>query len=162
MMKQAETHPVISAIRPEVEQTANDYGYELVQITFGGRGSGRVISVFIDKPGGVTADDCQDMAERLSLLLDAMDPLDGPYHLVVSSPGVERPLLSAGDFVRFSGRQAAVTDIDGEEKRTREGTLLGVEDGHVLLQTAKGETRIPLDAVQSAHLLYDFDDDLLA
>ena len=102
------------------------------------------------------------MAEQLSLLLDAIDPLEGSYHLVVSSPGVERPLLRDGDFDRFAGRQAAVTDVGEAGKQTREGALLGLADGCVLLETEQGVVRIPVETIESAHLLYDLDDDLLA
>lgn len=161
-MREVEKNPVVSRIEPEVEQTLNDYGYELVQMTFGGRGAGRVLSVYIDKPGGVTAADCQHMAEQLSLLLDAIDPIEGAYHLVVSSPGVERPLLRDSDFDRFAGRQAAVTDTTDAGKQTRQGTLLGVEAGHVLLKTEDGVLRIALETIDGGHLVYDFDDDLLA
>jgi ribosome maturation factor RimP len=121
-----------------------------------------VLSVYIDKPGGVTAADCQHMAEQLSLLLDAIDPIEGAYHLVVSSPGVERPLLRDSDFDRFAGRQAAVTDTTDAGRQTRQGTLLGVEAGHVLLETEDGVLRIALETIDGGHLVYDFDDDLLA
>ena len=83
---EVEKHPVVSRIQSEVEQTLNDYGYELVQVTFGGRGAGRVLSVYIDKPGGVTAADCEHMAEQLSLLWTP-STRSRAYHLMVSSPG---------------------------------------------------------------------------
>jgi len=161
MMRRQQTHPVIAKIADEVEQTVSDYGYEMVQVTYGGRGNNRVISVYIDKPGGVAASDCQHMAEQLSLLLDTLDPVPGAYHLVVSSPGVERPLLRDSDFERFAGRAAAITSVTDEEKQTREGILRGLEQSDVILEVDGEPMHIPLENVERAHLVYEFDDDLL-
>ncbi len=157
MKRPHEKHPIVCKVEEEIERTLNDFGYELVQITFGGRGRNQLLSVYMDKPAGVTAADCQQMAERLSLLLDVLDPVPDAYNLVVSSPGVERPLLREADFQRFAGRPAAVTYYSQETKRTREGVLLGLDGQEVLLETNQELLHIAIDDIEKAHLLYDYD-----
>jgi ribosome maturation factor RimP len=151
-------HPVVTRIRPEVEQTLADYGYELVQMKLGGRPGNQTLSIMIDKPGGVNSDDCSGAARRISLLLDMLDPLQGSYQLIVSSPGVDRPLTSDADFARFAGQPARVRFTNDERKReTLRGTLSGVEDGRVLLDTEQGRVEIALDDVEAANLVYDWE-----
>jgi ribosome maturation factor RimP len=90
-------HPVVEAILPQVQVMAGDYGYELVNITYGGPKRNPVLTIVIDKEGGVTADDCAQMSKRLGLLLDVLDPIPTSYQLAVSSPGIERPLVTIAE-----------------------------------------------------------------
>ena len=159
MKRLEDKHPIVRKIEAEIERTLADYGYELVHITYGGHGGNRVLTVYMDKPGGVTADDCQHMAGHLSVLLDVLDPIPDTYNLIVSSPGVERPLMRKSDFQRFAGKPAAVTFYCEGVKHTRQGALLGLDGEHVLLETAQELLHIRLDDIESAHLLYDFDGD---
>ena len=152
-------HPVVEKVEAEIQRTLTDYGYELVQVVYGGPGRSRLLSVYIDKPGGVSLSDCQQMAEQLSVLLDVLDPISESYELVVSSPGVERPLTRDSDFERFAGKSAAVTYCDGSGKKTQEGILLGLADDEVVLETAEERVRIPLSEIHDAHLVYDLDGD---
>ena len=159
-MRHAAKHPVVERIEGEVEQTLRDFGYELVQIKFGGPPGNQTLSVYVDKPGGVTTNDCQYMTERLSVLLDVLDPISGSYHLLVSSPGINRPLTRDEDFARFAGRRAAVTYRDAEGKRaTVRGCLQGLEDGQVVLQVGEQAERLPLDEVEQAHLVHEWPDE---
>jgi ribosome maturation factor RimP len=159
MRQLGKKHPVVQKVEAEIERTLADYGYELVQITYGGGAQRRTLSVYMDKPGRVALSDCQDMANRLSVLLDVLDPISQSYDLIVSSPGVERPLTRDADFDRFAGKPAAVTFADGTRKTTREGVLRGLDDDSVVLETDDGLLRIPLDLIDGGHLIYDVDDD---
>ncbi len=159
MKRLEDKHPVVCKIEAEIERTLTDYGYELVQITYGGHRANCVLAVYMDKPGGVTAADCQHMAGHLSVLLDVLDAIPDTYDLIVSSPGVERPLMRKGDFQRFEGKPAAVTFYYDGVKHTRQGALLGLDGEHVLLETAQELLHIRLDDIESAHLLYDLDGD---
>lgn len=150
-------HPVVRRIEAEVEQLLNDFGYELVQIKYGGEGGGRALTVLMDKEGGVTAEDCSEMSRRLSMLLDTLDPIPKSYTLIVSSPGLDRPLTRDGDFDRFAGERAAVRHRVEGARRTDQGTLLGLEAEVVVLETGDGTIRIPLSEVEEAHLVYDWD-----
>ena len=153
-------HPVVRQVEGEIEQTVEDFGYELVQVKYGSEAGGRTLTVMIDRPEGVTADDCSEMSRRLSLLLDTLDPIPGAYTLIVSSPGVDRPLTRDEDFERFSGETAAVRHRTGEgERRTVTGVLAGVEDGDALMVIDGDKIRIALDGIEQAHLVYDWDAD---
>jgi len=150
--------PVVDRLRDEFGKTAGAFGYELVQLRLGGRVGNRTLSVTIDKPGGVTAGDCNAMARRLSLLLDATDPIEGHYTLVVSSPGVNRPLTEDRDFERFAGERIALRcsgDVTG--RRSVRGLLRGVQEGCAVIETEGGEVAVPLDEVEAANILYDWD-----
>ncbi len=156
-MKQRK-HPVVRKLEAEVESTLSDFGFELVQMKFGGGGDGRALSVFIDGPNGVTADDCQQMNRRLSMLLDVLDPVPGAYTLVVSSPGLDRPLSEDEDFQRFAGEKAAIRYMpDGGQRRTVNGILKGLADDKVVVDAEEGLLYIPLAEVEEAHLTYDWD-----
>lgn len=151
-------HPVVRKIEAEIEQTVEDFGYELVQVKYGGEAGGRSLTILIDRPEEITADDCSEMSRRLSMLLDTLDPIPGSYTLIVSSPGLDRPLTRDEDFERFAGEKAAVRHRTEEGgRRTDTGMLSGVEAGDVLVETDEGMTRIPLDAIEEAHLVYDWD-----
>lgn len=151
-------HPVVRRIEAEVEQTCEDFGYELVQVKYGSEAGGPTLSVLIDRPEGLTADDCSEMSRRLSLLLDTLDPIPGAYTLIVSSPGLDRPLTRDEDFERFAGESAAVRhrDADGQ-RRTDTGVLSGVQSGDVVLETENDSLHIPLDRIEEAHLVFDWD-----
>ena len=156
-MKQ-QKHPVIRKIEAEVERTLDDFGYELVQIKFGGSGRNRALTVVMDHPDGVSAQDCQDMNRRLSMLLDALDPIPGPYILIVSSPDLDRPLTKDSDFERFAGHRAAVRfQSPGAQRRTIEGTLRGGDGDVTVVDTEEGPVEVPLADIEEAHLIYDWD-----
>src|SRR5690554_4767223 len=77
--------------------------FELVDIEFKKEGPHRYLRVYIDKPEGITLDDCQKISEQLSKELDKADPIEENYFLEISSPGLDRPLKKVSDFNRFKG-----------------------------------------------------------
>ncbi|MFW5867055.1 MAG: ribosome maturation factor RimP [Armatimonadota bacterium] len=151
-------HPVVRRIEEDVEELLDDFDYELVQLKFGGEAGGRTLSVLIDREGGVTADDCGEMSRRLSMLLDTLDPIPGSYTLIVSSPGLDRPITRDSDFDRFAGELAAIRHrTDEGERRTDTGLLSGVEDDSVKIEVDGEMLRIPLAEIEEAHLVYDWE-----
>jgi len=151
-------HPVVARVESEVAATLADFGYELVQITFGGPAGNRYLTVYIDKRRGVTSDDCAQMAERLSVLLETLDVIEDNWTLIVSSPGVERPLTSDGDFVRFIGETVAVTVAPpGGKKKTRTGVIQQVSGGQLEMVCNDYSCEIPLADITGAHLVYNWD-----
>ena len=135
-------------------------GMELWTVECAGAGKGRVVRIFIDKPGGVTHGDCELISEQVGAMLDVEDAVPGRmYQLEVSSPGVERKLRHAGDFKRFQGEKARVSlrePVNGQ--RRFEGKIAAVDDdGVVLLET--GETtsiRFRMDEVDKANLKFEW------
>jgi len=153
-------HPVVERIEGEVSGALRGLGYELVLAKFGGPRSHPTLTLYIDKPGGVTVADCQQATERLSVLLDILDPVPTSYNLLVSSPGLDRPLTRDDDFVRFAGQPVAVSHRDGEDRRvTTRGKLEGVEGEVALVRVGEKVERIPLGSIEQAHLVYEWEED---
>lgn len=151
-------HQLVVAIEQQVAGMLADYGYELVDITYGGPKRNPTLTIVIDKPGGVTADDCATASKHLNVLLDALDPIPTSYQLAISSPGVERPLTKSADFDRFAGREAAVRFVDeGGRPKTVTGELRGTRNGMIAVCTEAGEVRIPEEQLESAHLVFSWE-----
>jgi hypothetical protein len=93
-------------------------------------------------PAGVTHGDCELVSQQVGTILDVEDVVPGGrYTLEVSSPGVERKLLKPQDYERFQGKKARITlrdRVDG--RRNWEGTLAGLDDGSIALETEAGTT----------------------
>ncbi len=134
------------------------FGYELVLAELKGPPGRQTLRMYIDRPEGVTSDDCAVMVERVSVLLATLDSQQHNYDIIVSSPGLERPLTDEGDFVRFAGQKAALTVEQGQTKATLTGTLQEVCGGCVVLDTATGTVQVPLADLVAAHLVEDWDD----
>lgn len=151
-------NPVLDKLAPELERTLDSFGFELVQVKLGGRPGSQTLTILMDKPGGVTVADCRYMASRLSVLLDAIDPIPGHYTLVVSSPGVNRPLTRDTDFERFAGENIALRwSTPDTGPRTVRGRLLGTLHGMVRIVVDGQEIAVPLDAVETANIVYDWE-----
>lgn len=147
------------------DRVARDHGLELFDLQFRRESIGWVLRIFLDRsaevavtPGqsneGVTLEDCQRVSHDVSAVLDAEDAVDGSYTLEVSSPGLDRPLRSAKDYQRFTGRLAklvVMAPISGRKHFT--GRLKGIDDTDVILEVNREEVyRIPLDSIVRARL----------
>lgn len=145
---------VVATVEELATPLVTGLGLELVGVEYVKEGGRWYLRIFIDKPGGVTLDDCQAVSESLDPLLDEADPIPHSYHLEVSSPGIERPLKKPADFERFSGHRVQLTTFtpqDGQRKFT--GRLEGLEDQMVVLTLDDGqERRIPFSEVATARL----------
>src|SRR5207249_10666793 len=84
-------------------------GIEMVHLELGRQKGGWHVRLFIDKPGGVTLDDCAAISRQFGEELDALDVVDGAYTLEVSSPGLDRPLRNESDYRRVTGRPVTVS-----------------------------------------------------
>ena len=91
------------------EPIANELGYEVIDVEYNKRkDSDSELIVYIDKDGGVSIDDCERLSKALYTPLDEQDPISESYVLCVSSPGVDRPLKNAADFLRATGKEVEV------------------------------------------------------
>lgn len=116
----------------ELEPQLAEQGYEMVEVEFGREGSHQVFRIYIDRPGGISLDDCQAVSQLLSPILDATDLVDGSYMLEVSSPGFDRPVRKPADFERFAGERIKLkTILPVEGRRQFKGVLKGYKDGLV-------------------------------
>src|SRR5215813_13912426 len=91
-------------IREIAERVAASMGLELVDVEMHGGGKARMLRITLDKPGGVTHEDCANVSRDVSMILDVEDAVPGgSYTLEVSSPGLDRKLLKPEDYTRFAG-----------------------------------------------------------
>lgn len=150
-----QSNKVLETVTAIAERAVGRLGLELdrVELALGKKQS--LVRVFVDKPGGVTIDDCQAASGEIGTLLDVEDPIDGHYNLEVSSPGLDRPLLEDRDYERFAGRLVRLHTY-GPVEGTRDfvGVLVGLQDGVVRLHDrhAGVERAIPYDQVARARL----------
>jgi len=129
-------------------------GLELVAVRYAGRGSGGTMKITIDKPDGVTLDDCTRVSRAVGHALDVADLIEHRYTLEVSSPGLDRPLERAGDYEKSIGRLVRITTrLPWEGPRVVIGRLNGMETDTVRLEDETGaELAIPLGAIARARL----------
>ena len=143
----------MGAIADVVEPAVTGLGFELVDTQVSSRG--RMVRVFIDKPGGVSVDDCADVSHHLTRLF-AVEGIDFD-RLEISSPGLDRPLRKPADFLRFAGQRVdvrmRVPDAGG--RRRFVGTLQGV-NGEAATVVVDGQAvELNLAGMERARLVPD-------
>ena len=154
-----DSRSVAERVRDIAEQVAVDHGLELVHAEVAGPDGRPIVRVFIDKPGGITHEDCSEVSLHLGTVLDVEDFIHSAYTLEVSSPGLERGLYKAADYERFAGSQAKIkvrTPVNGQ--RNFRGRIVGVDDQDVIFEDqTKGRVRLSVDGIVKANLEVDVD-----
>jgi ribosome maturation factor RimP len=149
---------VAQRARDLIKSVVEEEGFELVHVEYTAKGSAPVLRAYVDRPGGITLSDCAELSRRISVLLDVEDFIPTHYLLEVSSPGIERPLFTERDYVRFNGREIRLSTREKiDERRNFRGTIEAFHDGIVRLRCAKRVYEIPFAQVKRANLVYDFD-----
>lgn len=152
MQKTPQAQKIESIIAP----TAQSMGYEIVRVLMVGAGSTKpTLQIMAEKPDGtMDVEDCARLSQAVSALLDVEDAITEAYYLEVSSPGIDRPLTRAKDFDRYKGFDARV-EIDEmiDNQKKFKGLLKGLEDKDVVIETERGEARLPLSSIVKAKLL---------
>ncbi len=141
-----------------VEPLVESLGYELVCLELHGSGQHSMLRLYIDSPDGIGLEDCEKVSREVSATLDVADPISGNYRLEVSSPGLDRPLVKPEHFLRYAGRQAKIqmrAPING--RRRFAGQLQGLEANAVLIEVDGSSYRLPLEQVEKARLVPEFD-----
>jgi ribosome maturation factor RimP len=140
-----------------LEPTVEKLGYELadVEVQTG------LVRLYIDKPDsedGVGLTDCETVSRQVSALLDVEDPIPGDYNLEVSTPGLNRRLVKAEHFERFTGSRVKVKlkRIYEGRRQFNKAKLVGFEDSNVLLQEGKEKFAVPLQEIDTARVVPDF------
>ncbi len=142
------------------EQIAASMEMEVVLVEIKGDGNGSMVRTYIDKPGGISLDDCEIFSKRFSVSLDVEDWIPFRYLLEVSSPGLNRPLVKESDFRRFGGRSIRVrTRRPFEGQKNFKGKIVGVAEGELNLEVAPGkQVRIAFVDIEKANLIADLAD----
>ncbi len=139
---------VSSLVKPLIDEA----GFELVDMELAGRQGSYILRILIEKPGGVTINDCVEINRELSCLLDMEDPIPSRYTLEVSSPGLDRPFKTTRDYQRALGKWVKIVsdDVDGESV-THVGCLEGIENGAVEIVCGEERHRIPVESIRKAN-----------
>jgi len=148
---------VADRVNAIAEQAAIDHGLELVHAEVAGPEGRPVVRVFIDKPGGVTHDDCSNVSTQIGTVLDVEDFIHSAYTLEVSSPGLERGLYQPADYEKFAGHLAKLkTRSPIKNQRNFRGRIVGVADSEVVFEdNVSGRVRIPFADIAKANLEVD-------
>ncbi len=153
----------LQRIREAAERVAASEGLEVLDVEFR-KGSRSLLRIFIDKPAGITHQDCEVISTQVSAILDVEDLMPGSssYTLEVSSPGVERRLTKPADYQRFVGRKVKLIlkePLGSPPRRLLVGRLEGLENGVVTVtpdQGGGGPLQLPLENVDRANLVFEW------
>ena len=133
----------VAAIEARCGKIAEGMGFELVDVAVEKEPTGRYLRFYIDKPEGISLDDCETYHKAVRSIADSVD-----YDFMeVSSPGIDRPLKKDRDFERNLGSEIEIKlfkPMDG--LKLLSGVLAGLENGEILLETPEGMKRIPRKA----------------
>ena len=160
LVREAGLEARIAAI---VEPALIDMGFRLVRVRISGR-DGMTVQIMAEQAsaegeGAITVENCADISRDLSVILDVADPIEHAYHLEISSPGIDRPLVRASDFSRWAGHDVKIEThemIDG--RRRFKGILKGIDgDAAIIAWTphegGAEEIRLPLPGIADARLI---------
>lgn len=134
-----------------LETTLGSLGYELVDLELSRSG---LVRVFIDKPGGITVEDCATVSHHLTRVF----AVEGFAYerLEVSSPGLDRPVKRLEDFARFAGQEVSVKlKLPREGRRRLAGRIAGIEDGSVLIEFEGKRWSVAMTEIDRARLVPD-------
>lgn len=163
LIRETGTDARIAAI---IEPVLESIGFRLVRVRLSGQ-NGLTLQIMTERNDGtMTVEDCETVSRALSPVLDVEDPIDRAYHLEVSSPGIDRPMVRRSDFVRWKGHLVKCeTTVPVAERKRFRGTIADVnEDGFVLDRDQPGygedpRVAIPFEALDEARLILT--DDLI-
>jgi ribosome maturation factor RimP len=134
----------IDKVRDAAERVAASSGLEVVEVELRGGGKARTLRIVIDKPAGVTHEDCASLSREVGTILDVEDTIPGSYTLEVSSPGLDRKLFRPADYERFTGSLVKLTTqqpLNGN--RHFEGRLESFQNGRLVLDLSAAKKRRP-------------------
>ena len=141
-----------TAVEPKCRALAEKLSFELVDVALDKEGAGKYLRIYIDKPGGITMDDCETYHRAIQPQLEAYD-----YDfLEVSSPGIDRPLKKEKDFERAAGSEVEVHLFKAENGvKQFTGVLAGLEGDEIVLETPGGERRVKRKATSLVRPVVD-------
>ncbi|MFN3471048.1 MAG: ribosome maturation factor RimP [Aquificaceae bacterium] len=145
---------IVEKVKGLVEPVIKSMGYKLFDVEFKSE-KGWVLRIIVDKEGGITIGDCEEVSKRVSALLDVEDIIPVSYLLEVSSPGLTRELTKPSHFEFFQGRLIRLVLRDAiEGKRELKGYIEGIKE-NILNIREKGTDKayyIPLSLIAKASL----------
>lgn len=145
---------VVSSLRDILAAVVTGLGYEFVGCELLREGRSALLRVYIDRPEGITVDDCSKVSRQVGATLDVEDPIQGQYTLEVSSPGIERPLFEIDHFKKYVGKFVKLRlEAPLEGRRHLVGELLQVDGNNIHLLMDSNEIVVPFSNVEKAKLI---------
>lgn len=142
---------VRAELRALVEPMLADCEMELVELTCRSHNGGQLVRLLVDKVGGVTIRQCAKANQRISEALEIANLIDGRYAIEVSSPGLDRPLVSRRDFERAIGEEVQIHMLVDEHRvKSLEGMLLAVQPEAIVLNMVSGNVTVPMAQIRLA------------
>ncbi|RRY13104.1 ribosome maturation factor RimP [Brucella anthropi] len=149
-----------------IEPVINTLGFRLVRVRLSGL-NGQTLQIMAERPDGtMTVDDCELVSRTVAPVLDVEDPISGKYHLEISSPGIDRPLVRKSDFADWVGHIAKVeTSVVHEGRKKFRGRIVLGDAESVVIESdqisygSEPVVRIPFDLISDARLVLT--DDLI-
>jgi len=144
-----ETNSVTDRIKELISPLLGEQGIELVEMAYKREHKRMALRLFVDKAGGITLDECALLNDKIGALLDKDDVIATSYTLEVSSPGLDRPLMTRQDFLRRVGEKMEVfLNSPLNDKVSYFGILREVGDDSISVELKKSESiQIPLNIV---------------
>jgi ribosome maturation factor RimP len=140
-------------LRRLIEPVLDSMGFDLLMAELTG-GRRPILRLYIDAPGGVVLADCESVSRQVSALLDVEDPIEGDYTLEVSSPGLDRPLVTAAHFEAARGKNVRIKMNHAQAGRRRfSGRLLTVESDGVEVECDGEVYALPFSEMNRANLV---------
>ncbi len=157
MMTEGTNEAIINRVSNITTPILDGMGIELVEIVCQRAKRRWLLRIFIDKEGGVTIDDCEQVSREVGAILDVEDIIPASYILEVSSPGLDRALKKAKDYKRYMGRLVRITTgIPVEQQRFFVGRITAVEGDEIIIDTGKQTIKIPFNIIKRGNLEVEF------
>lgn len=135
---------VVDKCNEKIVPIIENLGYDVLEVEYAKKVDGMNLTFFIDKPAGITLDDCEKVNNAITDVLDEINVTDdAPYILNVSSAGLDRPIKNHKDFLRNQGKQVEIKLYTPENgKKVFEGVLVDFNDNGYTIQTKDGQALI--------------------
>ena len=148
---------IYQSVADLIKPTLEGNGIELVDVEYKKTGKTWVLRVFIDKNQGVTVYDCQELSREIEDLIEIHELIDDHYVLEVSSPGLDRPLKKAADFLRNKGKRIQIKTYSPiNNKKENAGTVIDFVNGTLFLEDKKDILKVSLTEIAQAKLIIKF------
>lgn len=135
-----------------VKQTVESCGVELWDVRYLKEGASWYLRVYIDKPGGITIDDCTNVSHAIDPVIDEADPIDGSYYLEVCSPGIERELTRPEHYIKLTGKKIRIKLYKASEGKKEFEGILKSSGENIVLETETGEMEFELKEISKSVL----------
>lgn len=152
---------IVERIDKIADKAARENGVEFVHSEIVGNRRNKTVRIYIDKPEGVSIEDCSNVSRSVESVIDAEDFIPSAYVLEVSSPGLDRPLFKLDDFKRFVGNKAKVKTAEAMNGQANfNGSIVAIEGTEIVFEDrTSGTVRIPFEKVEKANLKVDLADE---